>query len=604
MSYQYYPTGERTAALMWHKFQRPIRHLCDPSAGKGHLIRYAQNGFEGLADAEIPWMEPAVDEPELQPSWRAKLRQCSRQKFQTLREISVVELDIEHHASLKEIGAKIIAYDFLDVSSIATVSHIIMNPPFMEGAKHVLHAWDVAYDAELVAIINAETIKNPFSEERKRLVRLIEAHGTVEFLKDQFTDDVERTTQVEIALIYLEKVPGKYLDMESLLGGLTRGGAKAGAEIDPQTCSALALPSNFIQDTCFRFDQAVQAARQASESIAVADRLLGAIGLTLEEMQARGVGTDFRESATSIRQAANAEFKTRYDDIKKRSWGQILRSSLLTDRLSNQARKKIESSASTIYDLEFTAANIHGFLAGVIASMGDIYQTMIVDLFDSIIERSSDNVVFYRSWKSNQKHRIGMRIRKSRFIIPRFRMSYGERLEYECAQFLSDIDKVFGFLHGVTGPYDGLMQGFSKPGAASGARIETRFFDFRFYSGAGTIHFFPKNEEVVAKINRFVGALRNWIPGDMNEANNDFRKQYEEGEGLNKQYNAKRKKSARSFGRNCPSYQLLQSVKDEECDDDQLAQLDAAIAEAHADIGLVCGPALAGPVSPVLRLAA
>ena len=63
---QFYPTGERTAALMWAKFKRPVRHLCDPSAGKGHLIRYAQEGFPNLRDEEIPYtltrLAAAIDE--------------------------------------------------------------------------------------------------------------------------------------------------------------------------------------------------------------------------------------------------------------------------------------------------------------------------------------------------------------------------------------------------------------------------------------------------------------------------------------------------------------------------------------------------------------
>lgn len=125
--------------------------------------------------------------------------------------------------SLKELGAKIIGYDFLQVSSLATVSNLIMNPPFQQGCAHVLHAWDVLYDAELVAIINAETIRNPFSQDRQRLCSLIECHGSVEFLQDEFTDEVERTTSVEIALIYLEKIPGQYLDVDALMGNLKRG---------------------------------------------------------------------------------------------------------------------------------------------------------------------------------------------------------------------------------------------------------------------------------------------------------------------------------------------------------------------------------------------
>ena len=596
MSFQYYPTGAATAALMWSKFKRPIGHVCDPSAGKGHLIRHAKEGFPELREDQLPWLNDVPDDEFSHGRFHTRIREMARQKFANPREVSVVEIDIEHHASLKELDAKVIGYDFLEVKSLATVSQIIMNPPFSNGAEHVLKAWDAVYDAEIVAVINAQSIKNPFSQDRQRLVELIEKHGSVEFLQDQFVDDVERKTDVEIALIYLEKVPKKYLDMDALFGDLRSGDNLAGEDLDPQVCTSLALPSNFVQDTYFRFAQAVEAARNASEATAVADHLMAGIGITLEQMQAKGVGNDSRESAGAIRTVANEDFKKRYGDLKKRAWSQIIRSSLLTDKLSNQARRKIEASADDIYNLEFSIANVHGFLHGVLQSMGDIYKDMICDLFDSVIERSSDNVVFYKSWKSNQKHRIGVRIRKTRFIIPRFSYSaFSKSLEYESKQFLSDIDKVFGYLHGETGPYEGLVNGFDKNRVIGGERISTKYFDFRFYQGTGTIHFYPASEAVVEKINRFVGKIRNWIPGEMTEANQDFQKQYENGESLTKEYLDHYKKSGRhSYGRDNPAYQLLRETKGVESDRGELDRLEKAIETVHQDKGLHCGPALTG----------
>lgn len=597
MSYQYYPTGAHTAALMWAKFKRPVKHLCDPSAGRGHLIRYAQEGFKELTDAQIPWLEDVPDEVvRYSRNHSVNLRERARKKFDDLLEISAVEIDIQHHASLKEIGAKVVGYDFLQVNSLATVGSIIMNPPFQDGVKHVLHAWDVVYDAEIVAIINAESIKNPFSRDRIRLLELIERFGSVEFLQSQFVNDVERTTDVEVALIHLDKVPPKYLDVEALLSGLRKGDNQMG-EIDPAVCTALALPSNFINDTCYRFEQAVEAARSASEAAAISNHMAAGLGITLEEMQSKGVGSDFREASGSIRKSANDDFRQRYADLKKRAWAQIIRSSLLTDKLSNQARRKIEASSQSIYDLEFSIANVHGFLAGVIASMGDIYKDMVCDLFDTIIERSSDNVCFFRSWKSNQKHRVGVRIRKTRFIIPRFSVSsYSGSLDYESQQFLSDIDKVFGYLHGVSDAYDGLVDGFQKNHVLGAERISTRYFSFRFYKGSGTLHFYPKSEEVVEKLNKFVGKLRQWIPGNMEEANQDFQKQYEKGETLTKEYMELYKKSARSsYGWDRPAIKLLRELKGQEVDGSELDRLESAINSVHESMGLHCGPALSGP---------
>ena len=470
MDYQYFPTGVRLAAKAWAKFKRPIRHVCDPSAGKGHLIRHAKEGFPGVADEDLPWVAEIPDMEIAEGRFKTRVREYARRKFSDLAEVSVIEIDIQHHASLKEMGAKVLGYDFLEIRSLATVSSVIMNPPFAQGCAHVLHAWDCLYDAELVAIVNAETIRNPYSQERKRLVQLIQEHGSVEFLTDQFVDDAERKTAVDVALIHMEKVPGQYLNFDALIGSL-RTGNNGMDEIDPKTCTALSLPGNFIKEVCFRFGQAVSAAREASEAVAVANHMTDAIGITLDAMQAKGVGSDFREVSGSIRDAANTDFKVRYDNLKKRAWAQILRSTLLTDKVSNQARRKIEASSSNIYDLEFTPANVHGFLAGVLQSMGDIYQSMLLDMFDSILERSSDNVVFYKSWKSNQKHRIGMRLRKSRFILPRFRMGFGGHLDYEDERFLADLDKCWGYLHGVSDNYDGLVQRFdptqSKPASDS-----------------------------------------------------------------------------------------------------------------------------------------
>jgi hypothetical protein len=596
MNYQYYPTGAHTAAQMWGKFKRRVQHVCDPSAGKGNLIRYAKEGFKELKEEQIPWLQDIPDEEVGQGRNRLRFREAARNKFEHIKEVSVVEIDIQHHSSLKELGAKVVGYDFLEVNSLATVSSVIMNPPFQNGVAHVLHAWDVVYDAEVVAIINAESIKNPCSGDRVRLIELIEKHGSVEFLQSQFVDDVERTTNVEVALIYLDKVPAKYLDVDALMGGLRKGNNKMG-DVHPEVCTALALPSNFIHDTYFRFEQSVEAARVASEATAVADHTRNAMGVTLEEMQAKGVGNDFRETAGNIRMAANEEFRKRYDDLKKRAWAQIIRSSLLTDRLSNQARRKIEASSQSIYELEFSISNVHGFLAGVIASMGEIYVDMVCDLFDTIIERSADNVVFYKSWKSNQKHRIGVRIRKTRFIIPRFNASsYCRSLEYESTQFLADIDKVFGYLHGISGSYDGLVNGFEKNDFLRGQRIETKFFDFRYYHGVGTIHFYPKSEAVVEKINKFVGKLRNWIPGNMDEANSDFQKQYEKGEALTKDYMDLYKKSTRnSYGLDRPAYKLLRLLKGHEVDRSEIDRLETAIETVHKGLGLQCGPALSGP---------
>ncbi len=598
MDFQFYPTGAHTAARMWAKFKRPIGIVCDPSAGQGHLLRHAREGFEGLSEDELPWMAAVPDEELNMGRYRLRVRERARFKFEdAAKKFLAVEIDPQHHAGLREEGATILGYNFMDIESLATVDQVIMNPPFADGAKHVLHAWETVHDAEIVAIINAETIRNPYSQERQRLVALIEKHGSVEYLQDQFTDNVDRKTDVEVALVYLAKVSESILDIEAVLKGLKTGDNAKGPEIEPEVCQALALPDNLVQYTYHRFLAAVNAARVAAEASALAAKASIALGVTLSEMQAKGVGNGYREEPVDVRKRANATFQTNYNDLKQQAWAQIIRSSLLTNKLSNQARRKVEAEAQTIYQLEFSVANVHGFLAGLYASMGDIYSDMICGLFDNIVGRSNDNVAFYKTWKSNERHRFGMRLKRTRFIIPNFGTTWGGSLTYESEQFLADIDKVFGYLHGVSDAYDGMVSAFKRARCDQGDRISTRYFDFRFYKGAGTMHFYPKSQDVIEKLNRFVGARRQWLPDQMDQANTDFNKQYEEAEALTKKYDAAWKKTGQGRWYNSPVYAATAERQSDE-HQETCKTLSQCIDKVHEELGLKCGPALtaAAPV--------
>jgi len=602
MSFEYYPTGALTALKMAMKFNRPIEHICDPSAGKGHLLRHLEDGFEGLSDEDF---KPFLDQMIQDGLSERYAYQYARKKWDLTRaEKSAVEIDAAHHADLRAIGCKILGYNFMDVQSLATVSHIIMNPPFSKGAEHVLHAWDCVYNAELVAIVNAQTIKNPFTVERRRLVDLIAKHGSVEFLQDEFVDHVERKTKVEIALIHLEKKPEGLEKLLDFMDGLKSGDNEYKEDqISPEICRAIAIPENFIENTIHHFKASVHAARIASEAKAIADHEAANLGITLQEMQAKGVGNEFRVAEDeSVLKVARDDFKERYRDLKKRAWAQIIRSSLLTDKLSNQARRRLEAEAENIYQLEFTLSNVHGFLLGVVENMGDIYKDMVCGLFDNIMNRSNENVVFYKSWKSNEKHKkLGMRVKRSRFILPRFSSSYGSGIDYESRQFLSDIDKVFGYLDGLTANYDGLVNAFDIQKIENGERYSTRYFDFRFYKRAGTIHFYPKNMEVIERLNRFVGRARNWIPTDWSEVNDDFKKQYDDGERLQELYSKKFSESSLSRYSNV-AFAMLGDPRGDRAA--ELEKFSEAVEVAQEEVGIYAGARLGHATQDQLMLEA
>jgi hypothetical protein len=461
-----------------------------------------------------------------------------------------------------------------------------VHPPYLANhvhGDHPLHS---------LAAQNSRVGKTPGSVLGRHHTKKWLSFRSASTLQDEFVDHVERKTNVEVALIHLEKKPEGLEKLLNFMDGLKKGNNEYDEEkVSPEICRAIAIPTNFIQNTMHRFKAAVQAARVASEAKAVADSNAGSLGISLQEMQAKGVGNEFRETADeSVLEVAREDFGKRYRDLKKRAWAQIIRSSLLTDKLSNQARRRLEAEAENIYQLEFTLANVHGFLQGVVESMGDIYKDMICGLFDNIMNRSNENVVFYKSWKSNEKHKkLGMRVKRSRFILPRFNSGYGGSIDYESTQFLSDIDKVFGYLDGLSGPYDGLANAFSVQKVENGERYSTRYFDFRFYKRAGTIHFYPKNMEVIERLNRFVGRVRNWIPTDWSEVNDDFKKQYDDGERLQELYTKEFSKSHLSRYSNVAYAMLGENRSDRAA---ELEKFSDAVEAAQEEAGIYAGPRL------------
>lgn len=168
---QFYPTPKELAQRAWALFKnKHFTRILEPSAGNGDL-----------ADAR-PW------ENERYYRGAAPIIDCC-------------EIDVTKHATLRDKGYQVVGLDFLQFGNAAIYSHIILNPPFANGAAHVLKAYESMWDGEIVAIINADTIRNPFSRDRQMLVSLVEQFGSYEIIEGAFAvPDAERKTDVDVAL--------------------------------------------------------------------------------------------------------------------------------------------------------------------------------------------------------------------------------------------------------------------------------------------------------------------------------------------------------------------------------------------------------------------
>jgi hypothetical protein len=496
MDAQFYPTPPALAARAWAKFKnRHFSRILEPSAGEGDLVVAA-------------------------PFWGQSHRRIA---------VDVIELDVSKHAGLREKGLNVVGVDFLDFEGCEIYSHVCLNPPFAAGSQHTLKVWDGLWEGEIVAILNAETIRNPFSAERMRLVRLIQEHGSVEFIQEAFMgQDVQREADVEIALVHLTKAAETREDWIGPIIALLAQDDCGADEHNYELPLELALPATFVSSQVSRFRLAVKAMRESVKMQAVATHYAAGIGRT---MAGYSDPSDKFNPVAPTGAGIRKAMEERYVDLKDRAWASILRSTEALSKLSAKIQKQAESQFEDIKKLDFTESNVYGFLLGLVQSQPQMQDDMMCDVFDQITRFHTDNTVFYKGWRSNDLHRTcGFRIKTTRFILPGHSTSgYETSMPWQTRQMLSDFDKVFAMLDGKAQAEFGLLemtrQHFKE--LRHGQRVDSDYFSLRYYPQAGTLHFFARRKDLVDRLNRFVGRLRRWLPPDSAAAPDAFWKQFD-----------------------------------------------------------------------------
>lgn len=166
---EFYPTPESLLDKIFEGFNwNEIKTVLEPSAGKGDIVDYIQKTVPYRRDLDIDCIE----------------------KEDVLRKTLIGK------------GYRVVHDDFLTYRTQKTYDLIVMNPPFSMGAAHLTKALKMQkYGGNVICILNADTIKNPYTNERKQLVtNLNKLDAQIDFLQDEFLI-AERPTKVEIAVI-------------------------------------------------------------------------------------------------------------------------------------------------------------------------------------------------------------------------------------------------------------------------------------------------------------------------------------------------------------------------------------------------------------------
>ena len=177
-SADYYPTPESllteiTECIDWEE----IEYVLEPSAGKGDIAAYVQSAKEAWS-RQGNWRKREVD-------------------------IDCIELEPDLRAILKEKGYRVVHDNFLTYETYKHYDLVIMNPPFRAGARHLLKAIEVQSKTGgwIICLLNAETLRNPYTNERKELGQQLAKYGAEVKYHEKAFIDAERVTDVEVASV-------------------------------------------------------------------------------------------------------------------------------------------------------------------------------------------------------------------------------------------------------------------------------------------------------------------------------------------------------------------------------------------------------------------
>lgn len=480
---QFYPTppelADKLLRMVAHDYQGRLYYPSDintpetlePSAGMGALI-------EAIERADNDRNQRYHNSPE---------KYCGH----------AIEVNSDRAATLKGKGYTVVADNFLNFCPLYQYKYIIMNPPFNNGARHILHAIDLLTpEGTLLAIVNAETIKNPCDNIRKELVsKLDEMKAEIEYVEAAFAN-AEHKTNVEVALIKAvapEEKPACFT-----LDNFTQQ-IKDEKDSLPET-NAL-IRHGEIPALIDRYKAETQAAIALYQEIEGLNRIGLATAFTCHINKAPG-SSDKLSDKTQIIRRINYDY-----------WARLLYSKELNSLLTNKTQEEYRKNLRHMADYEFNERNILQLKENLCKNLLNNMEIAIMDVWETFTskysyEDYSKNIHYYNGWKTNKAYKCNKKI-----ILPYMNAyHYGDYMpDYQISRELADIEKVFNYLDcGRTDGED--MNAAIKTAKAQGmTRFSTKYFDITLYK-KGTAHLVFKDLELLKKFNLYCGRKQNWLP--------------------------------------------------------------------------------------------
>ena len=484
----FYPTPESVAEKLLSGIDwRKIESVLEPSAGKGDLAHYcAGKLFYSRRHYHVH------DEYD----WKQAIQEA---------DIDCIEIDPALRNILDGNGYRVVHDDFLTYETQKRYHLCVMNPPFDNGAAHLLKALEIMERGGIICcILNAETLYNAYTNQRKELLAKLNKYGAqIEYMSGAFSD-AERATDVEIALIRVN-IPDVELD-STIVDEMRKAPTYKTATVAPEIAELVQY--NEIEEWVNRYNfEAACGIRLIEEYYSMREMLQ----------------TDTRDSYGTILSlklnvggCSNDAIVNNYiREVRGKYWRTIFQQPIIINKLTGNLQRELFDNVDKLKDYEFSVFNILSLIIKMNGRIITGIEDTIVGLFDEWTARSyyedSPNRHYYNGWKTNECWRVGKKV-----IIPFYGAydSWDKKFRsYKVIQKFRDIEKVFDFLDSGRTDWPGTLEtAFSIAEATEITRnIDTKYFTVTIYK-KGTAHLVFKDMDLLEKFNLFASQRKGWLP--------------------------------------------------------------------------------------------
>lgn len=475
----FYPSPKEVQGLLLEGLHLSAMRVLEPSAGKGDLIEGIRSKFSGYSKNTV----------------------------------EAIESDLELCAILTGKGIPVIGYDFLTFRTYTEYDAIIMNPPFDNGDKHLIHAirlaeQQISKSCKVRAILNAETIRNPYSSARKELMGLLNKYSAeIEYHEGLFKS-AERSTLVETVIIKITIDPVRTRISNVYSEILDDVDSEEGSELE----SSL---STFVQS------------QELQGRVHDIKRLVNQYGFHIQLLKNRHESEKSVEYMESMLGGISSErshlpdINEDIERVRKQYWTAILKTDEFAKKLTAHGRRQIQKQMELSSVLEITVDNIQMLLMAVMQNTQNIMLDSCLAMFEKITQHHqrefSSNIHYYSGWKTNDAFKVN-----KKFIVPLggysgtfsqgdMGVGYSKNSEvafnqvtWEVKEYVTDLVRMLQLI-------DPTVESEFK--AIKIGEFENETLRFKMF-GKGTVHFWFKDLELLEKFNVLCGQQYNWIPQD------------------------------------------------------------------------------------------